>query len=91
MTAISDHRSYHRWLRRGFQDLEVMNMQPMSYSTMQLLIFLQRFRCILDWFRSVGSCGMSNVLGLVVGFGIRTTFWLWRSRDAIGEEENGRI
>ena len=34
---------------------------------------------------------MSNVLGLVVGFGIRTALWLWRSREAIGEEDDGRI
>jgi hypothetical protein len=33
---------------------------------------------------------MSNVLGLVVGFGIRTALWLWRSREAIVEED-GRI
>jgi hypothetical protein len=30
---------------------------------------------------------MSNVLGLVVGFAIRTSLWLRRSRDAIGKEE----
>jgi hypothetical protein len=34
---------------------------------------------------------MSNVLGLVVEFGIRTALWLYRSKDAIGDEENGRI
>ena len=34
---------------------------------------------------------MSNVLGLVVGFDIRTTLWLQRSRDANGKEEDGRI
>ena len=35
-----------------------------------------------------GSCGMSNVLELVVGFGIRTALWLRHSREAIGEEED---
>jgi hypothetical protein len=34
---------------------------------------------------------MSNVLGLVDGFGIKTTLWFRQSRDAIGEEEDGRI
>jgi hypothetical protein len=34
---------------------------------------------------------MSNVLGLVIGFGIRTILWLRHSREAIGEEDNGRI
>jgi hypothetical protein len=34
---------------------------------------------------------LSNVLWLVVGFNIRTTFWLQRSREAIGEEDDGRI
>jgi uncharacterized membrane protein len=28
---------------------------------------------------------------LVVGFGIGIALWLWRSRDAIGEEEDRRI
>jgi hypothetical protein len=30
-------------------------------------------------------------MGLVIGFGIRTTFWLWRLREVIGEEENERF
>jgi len=34
---------------------------------------------------------MSNVLGLVVGFGIRIALWLRHSRDAIREEEDRRI
>jgi hypothetical protein len=34
---------------------------------------------------------MSNVLGLVVGFGIRTALWLRCSRKAIGEEDNVKI
>jgi hypothetical protein len=34
---------------------------------------------------------VSNVLGWVVGFGIRTALWLQRSSDVIGEEEDGRI
>jgi len=34
---------------------------------------------------------MSNALGLIVGFGIRTALWLWRSREAIGEEDEERI
>jgi hypothetical protein len=29
--------------------------------TMQLLIFFHRFKYVLDWFRNVGSCDMSNV------------------------------
>jgi len=67
-------------------------MQPMSYPTIQLLIFFQRFRCVLEWFRSVESYGMFNVLELVVGFDIRTVLWLRRSRKAIREEEeDGRI
>jgi hypothetical protein len=86
-TVTPGHRFQRRWSRRENQGLEVMNLQPMSYPTMRLLIFFQRFRCVLDWFRNVGSCGMSNVLGLVVGFGISTSLWLRRSRDAIGEEE----
>jgi hypothetical protein len=65
-------------------------MLPMSYPTMQLSIFFQLFTCVLHWFRSVGSCGMSNVFGLVVGFGIRTPLWLRHSRDVIGKED-GRI
>ena len=85
-TTTSVHRSHHRCSQRGIQGLEVMILQPMSYSTMQLPIFFQRFRCILDWF-----CGMSNVLGLVVEFGIRTSLWLRRSREAIAEEDDARI
>jgi hypothetical protein len=34
---------------------------------------------------------MSNVLGLVIGFGIRTALWLRCSREAIGEENDGKI
>jgi hypothetical protein len=34
---------------------------------------------------------MSNVLGLVVRFGIMTALWLRRSREASGEEDDGRI
>jgi hypothetical protein len=34
---------------------------------------------------------MSNVLGFVVGFGIRTALWLLRSRKAIGKENDERI
>jgi hypothetical protein len=34
---------------------------------------------------------MSNVLGLVIGFGIRTALWLRRSREAIGEEDDEKI
>ena len=77
---------------RGEKILEVMNLQPMLYLMMQPLIFVfHRFKCVLDWFRNVGSCGMSNVLGLVVGYGIRTALWLRRSREAIGEEDDSRI
>jgi hypothetical protein len=67
-TATPGHRSHRRRSQRGIQGLEVMNLQPMPYLTMQLSIFFQRFTCVLDWFQSVGSYGMSNVLGLVVGF-----------------------
>jgi hypothetical protein len=66
-------------------------MHPMLYPTMQLPIFFHRFRCVLNWFRSVISCGMSNVLRLVVRFGIRSTLWLRRSREAIRKEDDGRI
>ena len=90
-TATSGHRSHHRCSQRGIQGLEVMILQLMSYSTMQLPTFFQRFRCVLDWFRSIGSCGMSNILGLVVEFGIRTSLWLRRTKKAIGEEDDGRI
>jgi hypothetical protein len=34
---------------------------------------------------------MSNVLRLIVGFGIRTTLWPRRTREAIGEEDDGTI
>ena len=90
-TVTPGHRSHRRWLWRGLQGLWVMILQPMSYLMMQLLIFFQRFRCVLDWFQSVESCGMSNVLELVVGFGIRTILWLRRSRETIGEGDDGRI
>jgi len=46
--ATPGHRSHRRWLRRGFQGLKVMIMQPLSYPTMQLPIFFQQFRCFLD-------------------------------------------
>ena len=90
-TTTTGHRSHRRWSWRGNQDLKVINLHPMLYPMMQPPIFFQRFRCVLDWFRSVGSCGMSNVLGLVVGFGIRTALWLRHSMEVIGEEDDGRI
>jgi hypothetical protein len=34
---------------------------------------------------------MISVSGLVIVFGIRTAFWLRRSREAIVEEDDGRI
>ena len=68
-----------------------MILQPMLYLTMQLSIFFQRFRCVLDKFRSVGSYGVSNVLGLVVGFGISSALRLRRLRETIGEEDDGII
>ena len=34
---------------------------------------------------------MSNVLGLLIGFGISTALWLHRSREAIGEEDCHRV
>ena len=71
--------------------MKVINLHPMLNPMMQPPIFFQRFRCVLDWFRSVGSCGMSNVLGLVIGFGIRTALWLRHSMEVIGEEDDGRI
>jgi hypothetical protein len=36
-------------------------------------IFFHQFRYILDWFRNVASYGISNILELVIGFGIMTT------------------
>ena len=68
-TATSGHRSHRRWSWRGNQGLEMMNLHHRLYLAMQLSKFFYRFRCVLDWFRSVGSCGMFNVLGLAVGFG----------------------
>jgi hypothetical protein len=66
-----DSRSHRPWSQRGNQGLGVMNLQSMSYQTMRLPIFFQQFRCVLDGFRSVGSCGMSNILGLVIGSDVR--------------------
>ena len=90
-TTTTGHRSHRRWSWRGNQDLKVINLHPMLYLMMQPPIFFQHFRCVLDWFRSVGSCGMSNVLGLVVGFSIRTALWLRHLREGIGEEDDGRL
>jgi hypothetical protein len=53
--------------REEIKELKVMNLHPTLLPTMQLSIFFHRFRYVLDWFRSVGSCGISNVLGLVTG------------------------
>jgi len=64
----SGHRSHRRWSQRENQGLEVTNLHPMFYWMKQLSIFFHRLRCVLDWFQNIGSCGMSNVLGLVVGF-----------------------
>ena len=91
-TATSSHRSLHRWSRRGNQGLKVMCLHPMLYLTMQLPIFFHRYKCVLDWFRNVGSCGMSNVLGLIFGFNIWIALWLRCSRGAKGKktmEESG--
>ncbi|KAG2586076.1 hypothetical protein PVAP13_5NG021708 [Panicum virgatum] len=90
-TMTPGHRSHRRWSQRGNQILKVINLHPMLYPIMQPPIFFQRFRCVLDWFRSVGSCGMSNVLGLVIGFGITTVFWLRHLMKVIGEENDRRI
>ena len=38
-TVTPGHRSHRRWSRRENQGLEVMNMHPMLYQTMQLTIF----------------------------------------------------
>ena len=81
-TTTPGHRSHRRWSRRGNQVLKVINLHPMLHLMMQPPIFFQRFRCVLDWF---------NVLGLVIGFGIRTALWLRYSMEVIGEEDNGRI
>ena len=83
-TTTPGQRSHRRWSRRGNQVLKVINLHPMLYPMMQPPIFFQRFRCVLDWFRSVGSCGMSNVLGLAIGFGIRTVLWFRHSMEVIG-------
>ena len=74
-TTTPGHRSHRRWSRRGNQVLKVINLHPMLYMMMQPPIFFQRY---------VGSCGMSNVLGLVVRFGIRTALWLRYSMKVIG-------
>ena len=71
--------------------LEVMCLHPILYPTMQLSIFFHRYKCVLDWFQNVGSCGMSNVLGLIVGFNIWIALWLRCSRGATREENNGKI
>jgi hypothetical protein len=71
--------------------LEVMNLHPMLYPMMQLVMFFHWFRYVLDWFWSIESYGMSTILGLVVGFGIKTVLWIRRSRETIGEEDNGRF
>ena len=89
-TATPSHRSHRRWSWRGNQDLKVINLHPMLYLMMQQPIFFQHFRCVLDWFRSVGSCGMSNVLGLVVGFSMRTALWFRHSREAIAGRRRWR-
>jgi len=34
---------------------------------------------------------MSNVLGLVIGFGITTVLWLRHLMEVIGKENDGRI
>jgi len=34
---------------------------------------------------------MSNILGLVVRFGMRTTLWFRHSREDIGKEDDGGI
>jgi hypothetical protein len=53
-TTTPGHR---RWPLKGNQVLKVINRHPMLYPMMQPPIF-----------RNVGSCGMSNVLGLIIGF-----------------------
>ncbi|KAG2557602.1 hypothetical protein PVAP13_8NG220204 [Panicum virgatum] len=90
-TTTPGQRSHRRWPRRGNQVMKVINLHPMLYLMMQPPIFFQRFICVLDWFRNVGSCGMSNVSGLVIGFGIRTALWLRHSMKVFGEEDDGRI
>jgi hypothetical protein len=49
-------------------------------------IILSSIQMRLDWFRSAESYGMSNVLRLVIGFGIRTALWFRRLREVIREE-----
>ena len=90
-TASPGHWSHRRWSRRGNQDLKVINLHPMLYRMMQSPIFFQRFRCVLDWSQSVGSCGISNILGLIIRIGTRSTLWFRHSREAIGEEDDGGI
>jgi len=90
-TTTPGHGSHRWWSQRGNQDWKVINLHPIIYPMMQPPIFFQRFRCILDWFRSIGFCGMSNVLGLVGGFGMRTTLWFRYSKEAIGETDDGEI
>ena len=88
-TTTPGHGSHRWWSQRGNQDWKVINLHPIIYPMMQPPIFFQRFRCVLDWFRSVGSCGMFNVLGLVVEFSMRTALWFRHSREAIGEDDGG--
>jgi hypothetical protein len=86
-TATLGHQSHHRRSWRRIQGWKVMNLHPMLLSMMQLPIFFCLFRCVLDWFRSVGSYGISNILGLVIGFGMRTALWLRGSKDAIRKKK----
>jgi hypothetical protein len=55
------------------------------------LVFFSGFRCVLDYFSSVGFCDISNFLRLVVRFSIEIVLWLRHSREAIEEEDDGKI
>lgn len=79
-TVTLGHRSHLRWSQRGNQGLVVMNLHP-TYIVLNDAIadILSLTQMCFGLFRNVRSCGMSNILWLVVRFSIRTTLWLQRS------------
>ena len=90
-TTTPSHRSHRRWSQRENQILNVINMHSMLYPMMQSSIFFQRFRCVLDWFRSVGSCGMSNVFGVGRRIWYNDCSLISTFDGSHWEEDDGRI
>ena len=50
--------------------LQVINIRSMLYP-----MSFHHFKCILDQFPNVECCGISNILGLIVRFCIRSALW----------------